>query len=398
MEKQQIRELAARFSTPAYVFDIGVLKKRIGFLRDRLPKEVSLCYAVKANPFLVKEINGRVERFEVCSPGEAAICQRLGIPMEQTVVSGVYKTPSVIEELMRRTGGSGIYTVESMEQFRLLTRTAARLGVRVRLLLRLTSGNQFGLDEEAVRELVSRRDMDSCAEILGLQYYSGTQKQSLKRLKRELSSLDRFMQSLSEEIGFETGELEFGPGFPVCYFGEAFDEEEFLAEFSSMLEQMQYRTRVTLELGRSIAANCGTYLTRVVDTKVNREQRYAIVDGGIHQLVYYGQMMAMKRPQYQFLPAEEEGERQEWNVCGSLCTVNDILVKQLPVRGLGPGGLFAFENTGAYCVTEGISLFLSRELPGVILLEENGEAVQVRDAAATDRWNTPRYIEKEGEG
>lgn len=60
---------------------------------------------------------------------------------------------------------------------------------------------------------------------------------------------------------------------------------------------------MTLELGRSIAASCGTYLTRVVDVKRNKNQNYAIVDGGMHQMVYYGQSMAMQLPDCRLFPA-----------------------------------------------------------------------------------------------
>lgn len=45
------------------------MKKRVAFLKSHLPEEVSLCYAVKANTFIIKELCGQVERFEVCSPG-----------------------------------------------------------------------------------------------------------------------------------------------------------------------------------------------------------------------------------------------------------------------------------------------------------------------------------------
>ena len=38
--------------------------------------------------------------------------------------------------------------------------------------------------------------------------------------------------------------------------------------------------QVVLELGRSVVASCGTYLTSVVDTKTNVGSNYAIVDGG----------------------------------------------------------------------------------------------------------------------
>ena len=106
--------------------------------------------------------------------------------------------------------------------------------------------------------------------------------------------------------------------------------------------------------------------------------------------------MAMKIPHFKLLPEREDGELQNWNLCGSLCTINDILVKQLPVRTLQPGDLFAFENTGAYCMTEGISLFLSRALPSVVLLKD-GEPLLVRKALETNLINMPNYESEENE-
>ena len=52
--------------------------------------------------------------------------------------------------------------------------------------------------------------------------------------------------------------------------------------------------------------------------------------------------------------------------------------------------VFVFENTGAYCMTEGISLFLSRDLPSVALLK-NGKLEFVRDAYNTYLLNMPNY-------
>ena len=129
------------------------------------------------------------------------------------------------------------------------------------------------------------------------------------------------------------------------------------------------------------------------DAKVNKKQNYAIVDGGIHQLVYYGQSMAMKHPYCHVLPEKQEGETMDWNLFGSLCTVNDILVKQMPIRNLTVGDVIVFENTGAYSTTEGIALFLSRDLPKILLRKEDGEIHVLRDSIDTDPLNTPNYHE-----
>ena len=65
-------------------------------------------------------------------------------------------------------------------------------------------------------------------------------------------------------------------------------------------------------------------------------------------------------------------------------------------RAVQPGDLFAFENTGAYCMTEGISLFLSRALPSVVLLKD-GEPLLVRKALETNLINMPNYESEENE-
>ena len=50
-----------------------------------------------------------------------------------------------------------------------------------------------------------------------------------------------------------------------------------------------------------------------------------------------------------------------------------------------------FENTGAYCMIECISLFLTREIPPVYLIDDNGNAIRVRDKFETYNLNTPIY-------
>lgn len=390
MNTKEMEALIQRKGTPAYVFDLGVLKSRIAFLRKHLPEEVELCYAVKANTFIVRELSEWVDWLEICSPGELQICKKLAIPEEKYVISGVYKDAGMVDREVGGHGSIGYFTVESENQFRLLRDTAKKYDRKIRIQIRLTSGNQFGVDKSVVFQLVEQYRNDPYVEIGAIQFFSGTQKTSLKKLHRELMYIKEVLEELQEKHEFCPEKLEYGPGFPVSYFeGETFDEPAFLETFSEYLSELQFDGKIVLELGRSIAASCGTYWTGVVDTKCNRGEKYAIVDGGMHQFVYYGQMMAMKHPNVKLFPEREEAECEEWNICGSLCTINDILVKRYPFSGLKPGDMLMFENTGAYCVTEGIALFLSRDLPKVILVHEDGTHAVARESMETNLWNTP---------
>ena len=389
---QALNRLLQENKTAFYVFDIGKLKARIAHLQAALPPEVVLCYAVKANTFITKELIDTIHRFEICSPGEAEICRAVGVPSENMVISGVYKTPEVMEAMVADPSFHPIYTVESLEQYELFRRLAKEYGRTLPLLLRLTNGSQFGINKGDIEAIVARRGETPEVDILGIQFFSGTQKTSLKKLKREVGKLDDLLTLLEEKYGFVAQELEYGPGFPVSYFqSDELDEAELLSGFSELLHDMTHHPKVTLELGRSIAASCGTYYTHIVDLKRNQEQNYALVDGGMHHLVYFGQHMAMKQPFFHVCGKEDLPATDQWNICGSLCSMNDVMTKQSPLPDLALGDVLAFENAGAYCMTEGISLFLSRDIPAVYLLLENGTAVQVRKAFDTATLNQPNY-------
>ncbi len=373
--------------TAYYVFDYRLLRKREEYLRSLLGDKIALAYAIKANPFLVNGLKDRVERLEICSPGESNICDKLGIDPKMTVISGVNKTPAFIERLVKDTDGR-IYTVESLTQFRLLESLSRKYGKRLTVLLRLTNDSQFGINEEDIEEIIAHREQYPALEFRGIQFFSGTQKTSAKKLKREISHLDTFLLDLEEKYGYHSPELEYGTGFPVAYFGEDLDEESLVLGFRQLLEEMRWQGHITLELGRSLAASCGSYFTHVADKKTNHGQNYLIVDGGMHQMVYYGQYMGMKIPKVTLCGKERLAPAGSWNVFGSLCSMNDILVKALPLPDVQIGDTLRFDNTGAYCVTEGISLFLSRELPAVYLIDSEGALTCARNPVETFPFNT----------
>ncbi len=391
MTNQDLLALADTYGTPFYVFDLDALADRTRRIQTFFSGTASICYAMKANPFLVGPLKPQIERFEVCSQGEFHICERMGIPREKIVLSGVSKTEEELMEVLEG-GGAGIYTAESIRHLILLEQCGERKSAVLPVLLRVTSGNQFGMDRETVKDIVKRRKEYPFLHIIGLQYYSGTQKKKPEKVADEYRNFLRFAGELRDELGFEAKELEFGPGFPVPYFaGERWpEEEEWLNALKAAIEEEPAPVKVTLEMGRFLAAECGTYLTSVADQKRNEGENYLILDGGIHHVNYYGQMMAMKRPEMEFLPRKEGGSPETmWNLCGSLCTVSDVLVKEVPLPGPEIGDRIAFRKIGAYSVTEGIYLFLSRDLPKVLFFSEKEGPVLARDSLPTNVWNSP---------
>ena len=388
MNEEKLRELAVSLDTPSYVFDTDILTERARWIADTI-RPAKLCFAMKANPFLVKVLDGYVERYEVCSPGEFHICVQNGLDMEKIVLSGVNKEYEDVLYAMEQ--GVVHYTAESRGQFYLVSRCAEELDRHVEILLRVTSGNQFGMSEEDVRQLIRERDKYPYVNIRGLQYFTGTQKKVIKKIAAEVEYIEELIRRLEEEEGFVTRELEFGPGLGVPYFTkDDFAEDRSLLEAFMELFREKRPYEVTFEMGRYLTASCGYYMTKIMDQKRNDAVNVCIVDGGINHVNYYGQNMAMKTPILSYFPQHplEQEKEEEWTVYGSLCTVADILLKKLPLCDARVGDYLVFHNIGAYSVTEGIYLFLSRRMPKIYLYGKTTGERLIREAVETWKWNT----------
>ena len=389
-------------NTPCYVYDIEQLEQQVMCVKSALKDEVGLCYALKANSFILKDIDNYIDRLEVCSPGEYEICKKHKINPSKIIVSGVNKTYESLNGILEYSKGEGIYTIESMNHFNILDRCAKENNITLNILIRLTSGNQFGLcksDFEEVLRLVLDNDNMSFA---GIHYYSGTQKK-MSKIEKELSMLNEYAHYIKETYDVEYIELEYGPSMLVSYFEEEnIDSKEMqLSKLNAILQEVNNYDKITLEYGRFLAANCGYYITKINDIKKTEKTNYIIVDGGIHHVNYYGQMMGMKKPYMKVVLNSVKNERknisvkddegneikEKWTICGSLCTVNDIIVREKNIDNPKINDIIVFENTGAYSAMEGMNLFLSRSLPSVYLYKKDKTLCKVRDAIETYTFN-----------
>lgn len=390
MNSEALQDIAASFATPAFIFDADEFGRRAKNVKSAIGS-ASLCYSIKANPFLLACLPEEIDRVEVCSPGELAICRRVGVDPSTVVYSGVNKGSEDIAEAIEY--GAELLTAESLRQLGLINAAALAAGKRVRVALRLTSGNQFGMDSENLKRTVAEKGSYEGVDIVAIHYYSGTQKKKLAVVEKELAELEELADTLEERFGLSGISLEYGPGLPADYFGDDPEGRDMavLAEAGAMIAAVAARRSVAVEFGRFLASPCGTYLTAAADIKNNNGENFVICDGGINHLKYYGQTMAMQTPPITLLG--DHGEKTEdYTLCGSLCTTADILVRKVTLPALSVGDVLAFGRCGAYSVTEGIGLFLSRQLPLIVLHSERGGNRLLRDFYGTDILNSPAEV------
>ncbi len=389
MNDAKLLELAREYGTPLYIFDADDFQKRAALCKNAFGERVTLCYSMKANPFLLACLPPEIEMLEVCSPGELTVCENAGADLTTIVFSGVNKTRDCVERAM--DDHVNVFTAESPLHVEHIEAAAAARGITVPVLMRLTSDNQFGMDEDVIVDLAARHGSFPHIEFVGLHYFSGTLKKRPTLIGRELDKMDALAQRIRGETGVVFTRMEYGPGLWIDYFGEDPDgaEEALLAEAEPLIRAMGEKYALTVEMGRFYSAPCGAYITTVMDTKTNCGYNYAIVDGGLHQMNYDGQMKGTQVPDIRRLTGAD-GEPEDWCLCGSLCTPNDVLVRRVSMPAPRRGDVLAFRRTGGYSICEGFALLLSRDVPAVVIYSEKTGARMVRDHVGLDPLNTPK--------
>ncbi len=364
-----------------YCFNSDIFRSCTQFLRNKLNGKAQVCYSLKANPWFIHTASQCCDYIEVCSPGELQICIDAGIPMEQLSVGGITKTTAECERISSLSPHR--ISVESVAQLKCFEDVACKHKHSLSVLLRLTSGNQFGMPIGQIIKLFNDKSQYSHLELKGIHYYPGTQKKSLKDAKNIIETLICASECLPVK------EIQFGAGIGVPLFDGQSDSdyEEYLNYIVNGVSTLADRCSIVLECGRYLSYPAGGYITTVLEVKEQCGRCFLIVDGGIHHLSYYGQIAGKPVPKIKPLVEKKADKKMCYTICGSLCTVSDILAKDVMLPEMNVGDKLIFFNTGAYSVMEARSLFLCHNLPAIVL-KNSTDTVIARETMPTSVLNT----------
>ena len=389
-----INKICNEVISPSYIFSEEEFASRAALVRESFGEDVNLCFSIKANPFLLGIMPDQISKVEVCSPGELDVCKSLNVPPEMIIFSGVNKSKEEIKIAFEY--GVRNITAESKKHIDYINSAAIEMNIECDLLLRLSDESQFGIDGDELLGYIKNRDSYKGFKIVGLHYFTGTQKRRPSALIKEIDKFMAYIDRVEADTNFKIERIEYGTGLAVDYFSEDAMEQEKarIEEIAPKIKELSKKADLTVEMGRFFAAPCGYYITEVVDTKVNDGLHYAIVDGGIHQLKYDGQTQGMQIPEITHIKNSQSCDEvgsgtNKWTLCGSLCTTADVIARSVEFTDLNCKDLLVFHRTGAYSMDEGISLLLSRDMPSIYILDKANQLNKVRSRADTYKYHVP---------
>ena len=375
-------------STPAYIYGRQLLANRIAQLKNYLPEDIALHYSIKANPHpqTVSAIASSVDGLDVSSHAEMLLAIATGIPRRYISFSGPGKSEA---ELKAAIGAGIIIHVESLSELNRIIEISEQLGTAANLVLRINpdfttrqsgmvmgGGSQpFGIDLERASDALQKIKAHDL-QCQGLHCYSGSQMLNATVVAELQANTLDMMLKLVVDHELSKVSLNIGGGFGVPYFAneKPLDLQLVADQLDKKMDSFRINTdieKIIIELGRSLVAESGIYLARIVEKKVSRGTIYLVLEGGMnHNLAASGNLGQVIRRNYPFECSGSTNNtgKETVTVVGPLCTPLDVLGADVELPVLFPGDLVAIRNSGAYGYSASPHKFLSHSPPSEILI------------------------------
>jgi diaminopimelate decarboxylase len=371
----EIKELvpALEPNIPCYCFDTVKFVNNIHLFRKMIGSTVHIIFSVKANPYLISSALEYVDGIEVCSYGEIRHAIDCVSDLSKITFGGICKEDTDWEFAIN--GGVRRFSIESLAQLNRLEYFASKYSVSTEALIRVSSGNQFGMDVSEAIKCFEKSKIFMHVNIAGIHYYPGTMR-TVREIQHDYKFFETILNGLKK---FEFKEIEYGAGVGVDYYGDS-DADQTMSFIVDKIQHLSNNYQVSYEVGRYLAADCGSYIAQVTEVKHNGNRGFVVLNGGRHQFTYHGGIFSLgsRKPQITVIGSGNGSDKGKFTIVGALCSTGDILAKDVNISVPKEGDYIVFYNAGAYCSTEGMTLFLSRDTPAIFLLQ-NGKADLIKE-------------------
>ena len=349
--------------TPFYYYDMRLLRRTLAEVNRQikgLPYVVH--YAVKANgnPRLLREIAQQGFGVDLVSGGEIKASLEAGFPADKMVYSGVGKTDWEIEAGIE--AGIFSFNVESVPELQVINELALKQGKVANVCIRVnpdidahshryittgTAEDKFGINIEMLPRAIQVAQSLPGIKLRGLHFHVGSQITSTKPFAMLCESVNSLLDYYDRhDVHFEM--INVGGGLGIDYDEPDINPvPDFHHFFDTFKRQLKLRKgqQLHFELGRSLVAQCGTLVSRVVFVKENRNKKFVILDAGMTDLI----RPALYQAHHRITNLTSADTASDvYDVVGPICESSDVFGhdEHLPVSRRGD--IFAIRSAGAY--------------------------------------------------
>ncbi len=371
-ENVKIETIAEAVGTPTYIYSKATFLEHLQKMQKAFSEiQTTICYSVKAcgNINILKFMAQASSGFDVVSGGELFRVRQAGGDTSKIVFAGVGKTDREIIDALN--AGIGYFNIESQAELENLVILAKKQGKKTKAALRInpdvqykthvytTTGvkeTKFGVDIEHAINIFDKYSADKNVNLCAVHVHLGS---GGKTIDPFVNAVKKILPVIDEirKRGHIIEALNLGGGYGADYESDTVPSaQQYAAGIVPLLKDKNLK--LILEPGKSICANAGILLTRVIYTKQGGSKKFAIVDAGMNDLIRPSLYNAFHfiwpaKVVEKFVPSQREKNSQMdgaeiFDVVGPICEGADFLAKDRALPPVQRGDLLAVFTAGAY--------------------------------------------------
>ncbi len=383
MFDEQIKNKFKELRTPFYYYDIELLRRTLGTVKDETDKYGYIVhYAVKANANrkILKIINGNGFGADCVSGNEIKRSLETGFIPEKIVFAGVGKSD---EEIITGLDNNIFcFNCESLQEMEVINELAKKKNKNANIALRInpnidpkthhyiTTGleeNKFGINKWDLEKIVKALNQLKNLNLIGLHFHIGSQVTDLEIYKSLCIHVNEIQDWFSKQnIYFQ--HLNVGGGLGVDYEepdkNSINDFKVFFKIFHNILE-LKPDQKLHFEIGRAIVAQCSSLISRVLYIKEGVNTNFIILDAGMTELI----RPALYQAYHKIENLSSDKNEIKYDVVGPICESSDTFGKSIILPETKRGDLIAIRSAGAYGEVMA-SQYNLRDLPAAVYSDE----------------------------
>ena len=368
----------SNIETPFYYYDTALLQATLDTICEEIQSypHFHVHYAIKANanPKLLSLIQRAGLGVDCVSGGEIQAALDAKFPANSIMFAGVGKNDKEIVLGLRNN--ILCFNVESIPELEVINELAAKEHTVANVCLRINpdvephthmniitgmAENKFGIAMIDMEKVIALTNTLPNIHLMGLHFHIGSQITQMSDFRALCERINHVQEWLDSQ-GIQLEIINVGGGLGVDYENPQQNPiPNFKAYFQTYAQYLVLRPNqsVHFELGRSIVAQCGSLITRVLYVKQGTYKQFAIVDAGMTELIRPALYHACHRIENL---SSATADLELYDVVGPICESSDIFDRDIQLPTTKRGDLLAIRSAGAYGETMS-STYNCRSLP-----------------------------------
>ncbi len=359
-EYLSVKEIAEKEGTPLYIYSKKYMQDQFKKLDGAFSRKHIISFAIKSNSNLniIKLFSTLGSGADIVSKCELFRAKKAGVDPHKVVFSGVAKTVDEIEYALEND--ILMINAESYDEVAIINETAARLGKKARIALRvnpdvdpkthpyISTGlkkNKFGIPyDEAFDVYLKAKEMNNI-EVYGIQFHIGSQLTDISPIAEASMKVADLMKHLRDKnINFRA--VDVGGGLGIVYSDE--DNPPDVKEYAENVERAfsDFSNAVIVcEPGRFLTGNGGILITKVIYHKTNGEKNFLIIDAGMNDLL----RPSLYHAYHKIRPVVQSDKPMiKCDIVGPICETGDFFARDYEIENIDNQGLLSVFSAGAY--------------------------------------------------